>query len=75
MLGRTMEDRMSDEKELAIASNRTTLEDYLKTKVCSGLIIHCQFPYYKDTFFIKRRMKEIGVKAITFSDGTELSLS
>lgn len=67
---------MNDE-EVAIASNLATLDDLLKTKICKGKVIHCQFTQeYLSAFelsYIKRVAKDIGIKQISFkSELTDL---
>lgn len=60
--------------KVAIASSITTLDDYLKTDVCEGRIIHCQFPYAEILgkyweYMIRRSILEKNIHEVVFSDG------
>lgn len=66
-----------NEEEVAIASNLTTLDDFLKTKICKGKVIHCQFTQDRlspfELRYITKVAEDIGIKQISFSrDKTEV---
>lgn len=56
---------------VAYASNEQTLEDYLKSDVCSGREVYCAFePANLDSLYYQgwliEKMKKIGIKKINF---------
>lgn len=64
---------MNKEKEVAIASQLSTLEDMLKSRVCSNGTIYCQFTLQSMGVsaeqFIKRKIESNYVSEVVFSDG------
>ncbi|MCA3967018.1 hypothetical protein [Vibrio vulnificus] len=58
--------------ETFIASNITSLEDFLKTPVSLGKSIHCTYPIFTLDSYIRRRLVEMDIQVISFSDGKVL---
>ncbi|MEZ8329185.1 hypothetical protein AB6C40_14955 [Vibrio splendidus] len=69
---------MSSKNKTAIASSIQSLEDFLKTDICQGAHVHCTFKKDRliaDHWFIKKRMKELNISQISFTDGQSFTLS
>lgn len=54
---------------VAIASCFQTLEDYLKSDVCDGYSVHCQFPKPKGLCGLDEDIRKTGMLFVRFSDG------
>lgn len=69
---------MSSKNKTAIASGVQSLEDFLKTDICQDAQVHCTFKKDKliaDHWFIKKRMKELNISKISFTDGQSFTLN
>lgn len=62
---------MSHSNETFIASNVTSLEDFIKSSVSYEKSIHCTFPYECIVldYYIKKKLIEMEIKFVSFSDG------
>ncbi|AUJ35958.1 hypothetical protein VIVU109784_13280 [Vibrio vulnificus] len=55
--------------ETFIASNVVSVEDFLKTPVSLGKSIHCTCPIFTLDNYIRRRLIEMDIQVLSFSDG------
>lgn len=65
---------LHDERELFIASNVQSLEDFLKTELSSGRHIYCSFSQSKLDLCISKLLIRRRIKSISFYDGQTLLL-
>jgi|GEM_PF-6316073 len=61
-----------DERELFIASNVQSLEDFLKTGLSIGRHIYCSFPLSCLDWGQRKIIKQREIKSISFLDGQVL---
>jgi hypothetical protein len=63
-------------ENVAIASSVVTLEDYLKTDVCQGKVIHCQFGIGQSQLtYFQKCVDKIGINEVRFNNGVILKRS
>ncbi|MEF1255800.1 MULTISPECIES: hypothetical protein [unclassified Vibrio] len=61
-----------DERDLFIASNVQSLEDFLKTELSGGRHIYCSFSQSHLDWSVIRNIKHREIKSIGFVDGQTL---
>ena len=63
------EKTLIEDKELFVASQPESLEDFFKTEISIGKHIYCSFPKEQFDGLLTRRSKQRQIKSIRFSDG------
>lgn len=61
-----------NESNFFLASLRTSLDDFLKTGLCTGKSIYCSFPRDQIDVIHIKEMRDKKVASIQFSDGSML---
>lgn len=64
-----------EEKELFIASNPQSLEDFLKTELSGGRHVYCSFSQSQLHWSLIKTLKQREIKSISFYDGQALLLN
>ena len=71
-LDTSMDQYVTDESLLFIASNDTSLSDFLKTEIAEGKHIYCSFKKESIDYGFKQLLIKRKVSSISFCDGFTL---